>query len=74
MWGHILLGKQCNKCKIRVPLHWIPTSDSSPFNNLESSIEKDLADAVLLRCSTLALGLVEKGILVWAPQLASLRV
>ena len=37
-------------------------------------IVKDLADALLLRRSTLALGLVEEGIWVWAPQLASLRV
>ena len=37
-------------------------------------IEKDLADALLLRCSTLALGLVEEGIWVWAPELTSLRV
>ena len=36
------------------------------------SIEKDLADALLLRSSTLALGLVEKRICDWAPELASL--
>ena len=49
------------------------THQQSPFNILKS-IEKDLADALLLRSSTLALGLVEEGIWVWAPELASLRV
>ena len=34
----------------------------APFNNLKS-IEKDLADVLLLWSSTLALGLVEEGIL-----------
>ena len=37
-------------------------------------MKKELADALLLWCSTLALGLVEEGIWVWAPELASLRV
>ena len=45
----------------------------APFNNLKS-IEKDLADVLLLWSSTLALGLVEEVIWVWAPELASLRV
>ena len=31
-------------------------------------IEKDLGDALLFQCSTLALGLVEEGIWVWAPE------
>ena len=46
----------------------------SPLQYEITCIEKDLADALLLRSFTLALGLVEEGIWVWAPQLASLRV
>ena len=37
-------------------------------------IEKNLVENLVLRSSTMALGLVEEGILVWAPELASLRV
>ena len=37
-------------------------------------IEKELAESLLLQSYTLALGLVEEGIWVWAPELASLRV
>ena len=45
----------------------------TPFNSLKH-IEKALANALLLQSSTLALGLVEIQICVWAPELASLRV
>ena len=43
------------------------------FNNMKC-IEKALADALLLRSFTLALGLVKVEICVWAPELATLRV
>ena len=45
----------------------------APFNDFKC-MEKDIADALLLQSSTLALGLVEEGIWVWAPELASHKV
>ena len=51
----------------------IDIAGQAPFNNL-TDIVKELADALLPWSSTLALGLVEEENLVWAPELASLRV
>ena len=47
--------------------------ENSPGLHNLKSIEKVSADVWLFLCSTLALGLVEEGIWVWAPELASLR-
>ena len=52
------------------PVHVKAALTNTPFNNLKS-IEKDLTDALLLWSSTLALGLVEEGIWVWAAALES---
>ena len=54
---------------------WLKPAPQSapPFNNLKC-IEKASADALHLWGSTLALGLVEEGILVWAPELVSFLV